>query len=270
MENNPRLIFHAHIPKTAGLAFRGLLEQNFPGRFVSLQLAHPQQYCSVPEFEEYLRANPKADAVSTHFLRIFPETLAGRKVLYLTFLRDPLGLTLSLFRFLRKSYPSLSDEQKRTLPQGIESMSLRDIARFHIENWFDERQQFSMQTAFFSPIPNVRLNERPPGYGFYGKDSLVDACAALNRFFFVGLVERMPESLLLLQHKLNRNGIPFEAAGMKVVNSTDRAPGEETWLHDNDAVGRIILNANRSDQELYRLFSDKFQAELKKAGITGG
>jgi hypothetical protein len=267
MKPGSSLIIHAHIPKTAGLAFRGLLEQNFPGKFVSLQLAHPQQYCSIPEFEEYLRVNPNAEVVSTHFLRAFPETLAGRKILYLTFLRDPLELTLSLFRFLRKSYASLSDEQKRTLPSNIETLSLRDIAQFHIETWFDERQQFSMQTAFFSPIPNVKLTEQPSGYGFYGKDSLVDACNALNKFFFVGLVERMPESLRLLQHKLDGVGIPFEGSGMKVVNSTERLSGEATWLHEYDVVGRIILGANQSDHKLYRICSDKFQAELRTAGL---
>lgn len=262
------LLFHAHIPKTAGYAFSNLLRKNFGDRFLWVHLPHPQASLRPAEVEERLSANPSLDVISTHFLRCFPQTLCGRLVLYLTFLRDPLQLTLSLFRFLRGQYAKLSVDQRSTLPPHLDRMSLREIAKFHLENWFDDSGQFSMQTAFFSPVPRSAMNSRPAGSGFYGKVDLARAQQELRRFFFVGIVERMAESLELLTIKLNSVGVDIDCASMAKENVTEANSAEESWLNPADEVGRAILGCNLADYSLYQEMLGDFETQLATCRLS--
>jgi hypothetical protein len=183
--------------------------------------------------------------------------------LYITFLRNPLDLTLSLFRFLRQNAHQLAPEQLTTLPPNITACSLKEIAKHHVEHWFDENGQFSMQTAFFSPNEGVQIGCRLAGSGFYGRDDLAFAKECLSRFFFVGLVERMEESLLLLTRRLREFGIVLNPSLLPKDNTTVRVPADEYWVSNDDVVGRAILTCNHSDELLYAHFANCLEDELR-------
>ncbi|MBK7338361.1 MAG: sulfotransferase family 2 domain-containing protein [Saprospirales bacterium] len=218
------MIYFTHIPKTAGTAFkRNVLEANFPKRVFSPK-----------GFRQFaLQSFPDHSCISNHFPYGVHILKPFRKASYFTFLRDPVERSISHYYFV--------------LQLKYEKWQHPDYARhsaFSLEEiWQDEPGQrygalkSNLQTRFIAGL----------GTGFYLKTSpakmLKTAKMHLrDKYLFVGIQERFPESCRLFQSLFPAEPTNLEERPMK----TEKKPelSSSTLL--------AIENANELDLELYQ------------------
>lgn len=91
-----------HIPKTAGTAFRSVVERNVPiGERV--QIYRVGNATLAQAIEDQRHKIPRAKIILGHFERRVHD-LVGRPVVYFTILRDPVERVLSLYKFLKYDF----------------------------------------------------------------------------------------------------------------------------------------------------------------------
>ncbi len=96
------IIIHIHIFKNAGSSIFATFRRNFGNRAVELEPDNEDLYLTPEEIEDYLKDHPDTVMVSSHRIRLpLPPTLAGRQVIPLVFIRDPLDRLASVYRFER-------------------------------------------------------------------------------------------------------------------------------------------------------------------------
>src|SRR4051812_41918333 len=96
------VIGHIHVPKCGGTSVSKLLDE-------ALGAAHLRLWVDDTYFvySEEALANlitPSVQVFSSHYLRTFPGTLAGRKARYFTFLRHPVEQFISYLTYSRRFY----------------------------------------------------------------------------------------------------------------------------------------------------------------------
>jgi hypothetical protein len=197
LQRDDKLYFF-HIPKTAGTTFAAQLESQFPPPEICP--AHlPDQL--LQESAENLR---RRRLLWGHFGNFLPAHLPG-EIIYLTLLREPLSWAISVYQWMRRTQEHVLHEQlSRDCPTLSEFVGHPDYGlllhnRFLYHLIADAR--FNPQ---WSPPPE------PSAYLRWAKENdarlhaipshllLEVARARLERFAFVGLAERMDESLRLL------------------------------------------------------------------------
>jgi hypothetical protein len=262
MQNVQPIIVHAHIPKTAGTSVNELLQSNFGDDHLSHWTSDPVACLSLADFQEILDQRPTLRSISSHRARFIWPQIGDRTTLPITFLRDPTCQFLSLLRFTRREFNTMPDEVKKWWPTNTPELGLRDLADSYLRNVTRDTgsDQLCQQTRFFCP-----LNYSEPlfscGSTEYGHNSFWTASGALERFFFIGLVEEMEASVQLLRAKLKRYGIELIVSAPIWANRTLESESLD-WLNEDDPIGRRVLSANRNDERLYRRFAERFQNEL--------
>ncbi len=258
--SRPPLLLHAHIPKTAGQSFIALLERNFPGAAKHLIFDDPATMMSLTELAAVLAREPHLRAISSHGVRVFPESVGGRQALTVTFLREPTATLLSLLRYARATFHEQSAIFRSHWPADTPDRSLRDLAVIQLAG-LGRYGQFSPQTRFFCPtgVWSQPFGLAPNAYGF---DALAVAKATLNRLFFVGVVEEFETALQVLAGKLQAVGVPFNVSEVPQVNASPKARQEEVaWLHPDDEVGGQVLRALACDRRLWLHAKARLAAE---------
>ncbi len=197
-------VVFVHIAKTAGTSFNAILEPVVSGMF-----AYPD-YEAEKLLLESLEELRKYQFFSGHFpYEFFSEILFPEGFIGLTFLREPVGRTLSTYKFIhellkRDETPELSgyanefDEiKKMTLLQLLERSDLA-IHR-HVTN---------TQTRFLGDMPPAFFEMLRRKYNLYlNKDNTDSTLIHLERakkrladIAFFGLTERFQDSLFLLSY----------------------------------------------------------------------
>jgi hypothetical protein len=279
IQREPRpLVAHIHVPKCAGTSVRLLFDELFPGGHLHLYFK-PGTTRSLPTTFVYensqiaeLVAPSSVSAFSSHNVRRFPSSSAGRPIHYVTFLRDPVQQFLSYLKFTRRIFAHIDEPILLShLPPNLPDLSLREAARWLLQNdssgFINFRENY---TTNFLAREHVKTR-----YGFdyddwrYRGIRQVVARNILRQFLFVGLTERMDESMSLLRRKMASLGIAVPSLPMRRDNVSEPLQEDVSWINKGDQVGSQLLNSLREDRRLYRWVSRRFLNQLQQSRSTG-
>jgi hypothetical protein len=236
-----------HVPKTGGAALTGVLANRFAtGDCLELYFG-PE-----PDLSEVDRYRYVSGHIDASFIQRF-----ARPPFVLTLLRDPIDRALSTYSFTR-SFPAHYE-----LPQTVRAGRAggeegSTIAR----EWWRLVPEYDLG-ELISRAPEVAghiLGNRqaralcacPPG-----EERLADAIAALEQCDFVGLTDRLDESLEWLTRRLGwRDLSPLPRSNV----SGARLRREEIGTETMDALAKLT----EVDRELYLRGVERYERQLEK------
>jgi hypothetical protein len=235
------LLAHIHVPKCAGTAFRVLLERYFGARHMRLYVDDTYFVYSEEALRNCLLRDPPPCAFSSHHVRTFPRWLTGREMLYLTFLRDPVQQFVSYMTHIQKHYAGItSPTLLEAVPPDAPRLTLREFARWLLTQDRDIPFRENHNVNFFA-----RHSAAP------GADRLEAAKVALSGFFFVGISDRMDESMGKLRALTQAAGLDFPVDPVPVVNTSSEFRDDLSWIDPADEVGSMLLRSVEQDRQLY-------------------
>lgn len=230
--DDPTVIF-LHIGKTAGSTMRRILQHQFPSRQVldlTQKIPDPKYRLRREGMPDLFGALPEAERARPRL--IMAHTIYGlhehvpRPSTYVTLLRDPVKLVISLYHFiLRRPAHRIYDEVAGA------DLSLEEFIRNGVSLEADNSQVRAIAGDHSVPYGEV-------------DEAMLDAAKdhIEERFRWVGFVERFDEGLVTLQRTFgwsNTYYIPVNVA------SGSRQPPDPDVLD-------LIKERNRFDIELYR------------------
>jgi hypothetical protein len=267
METPPNLFCHIHVSKTGGTSLNLLLERWFPAGFEVLDHPDPKYVLETEALGEYLAQRPDLRCISTHHLRMFPGTVAGRKVHYFTILREPLDRAISLLTFMRKFRHEFTDEHKRALPSNFDQMPELEI----LKRW---------TKAAASDRSNGGIGGNPVTAMFLGDDFRCDfannrrACeaaaaakciAVLNRFLYIGDFACFEESIRELAQRIQTLGVSAcETDQIPAERVSRDVRGDLGWLEKGAPVVDSYMDGLTIDGMVYRHFAQRSRHSAKE------
>ena len=235
------VLAHIHVPKCAGTSVRILLETYFGPRHLDLYVNDTYFVYGDEALRSYLLQAPEIQGFSSHHVRRFPHWLAGREVLYVTFLRDPIQQFVSYMTHIKKHYSGITSESLlAAVPPDAPQLTLREFARWLLTQERDIPFRENHNVNFFA------RHSAPVAL-----DRLQAAKAALESFFFVGITERMEESMNKLRALARAAGLDFPPGPMPVENTSADYRDDLSWIHPGDEVGYMLLRSVEEDRQLY-------------------
>jgi hypothetical protein len=235
------VLAHIHVPKCAGTSFRALLERYFGPRHLSLYVNDTYFAYGDEALRSYLLQDPEIRGFSSHHVRVFPHWLAGREMLYVTFLRDPIEQFVSYMTHIKKHYAGITSESLlEAVPPDAPRLTLREFARWLLTQDRDIPFRENHNVNFFA------RHSAPAAL-----DRLEAAKAALDGFFFVGITERMEESMRKLRTVMRGPGLDLPPGFMPVENTSSDYRDDLSWINPDDEVGSLLLRSVEKDRQLY-------------------
>ena len=235
------VLAHIHVPKCAGTSFRALLERYFGPRHLGLYVNDTYFAYGDEALRSYLLQDPEIHGFSSHHVRVFPRWLAGREVLYVTFLRDPIEQFVSYMTHFKKYYSTITSQSLlAAVPPDAPQLTLREFAGWLLTQDRDIPFRENHNVNFFS------RHSAPAA-----PDRLGAAKAALEEFFFVGITERMEESICKLRALAREAGLDFPPGPLPVENTSAEYRDDLSWINPHDEVGSLLLRSVEKDRQLY-------------------
>jgi hypothetical protein len=162
-------------------------------------------------------------------------------VLYVTFLRDPIQQFVSYMTHIKKHYSGIASESLlAAVPPDAPQLTLREFARWLLTQDRDIPFRENHNVNFFA------RHSAPAAL-----DRLQAAKAALEGFFFVGITERMEESISKLRALARAAGLDFPPGPIPVENTSADYRDDLGWIHPGDEVGSLLLRSVEKDRQLY-------------------
>lgn len=268
---NP-LFVHVHIHKCAGTAFNDLIRRSFAPHHLDAYIRDPFP-AHLPEHLEALeRKWPAMKSIASHSIRLYPPRINNRTPLYVCFLREPVDWFVSYLTYVQANYDQLGPEHQTQLPPDASRLPLRDLAARMVER-FTERPtvyctfvRYLAETSFrhaLSPLMELQSITEPltgPAAALFDAKGPEMARRVLERFFFVGIVEQMQESVARLARKLAGVGLPLKTDSIGQHNVTRQRRDDLHWLQPSEPVGRAVRQWLRDDIALYQWAKDRFAA----------
>lgn len=235
------ILAHIHVPKCAGTSLRVLLEKHYGTRYLRLYVDDTYFVYSLETLRNYLLRDPQIAGFSSHHVRTFPRWLAGRQVLYITFLRDPIEQFVSYMTHIQKHYSTITAQNLlEAVPPGAQQVSLREFARWLLTQERDIPFRENHNVNFFARHSHPAAADR-----------LEAAKAALDEFFFVGITEKMEESIRKLRARACQAGVDFPPGPMLFENISNDYRDDLSWINPADEVGALLLRSVEKDRQLY-------------------
>ena len=235
------VLAHIHVPKCAGTSLRALQERYFGPRHLTLYVDDTYFVYGDEALRSYLLQGPEIQGFSSHHVRVFPRWLAGREMLYVTFLRDPIQQFVSYMTHIKKHYAGITSASLReAVPPDAPQLTLREFA------WWLLTQDRDIP---FRENHNVNFFARHSAPA--APDRLEAAKAALEAFFFVGITERIEESMAKLRALVQAAGLEFPPDPMPVENTSAEYRDDLSWINPDDEVGSLLLHSVEKDRILY-------------------
>lgn len=249
-EDTGPVLAHIHVPKCAGTSFRVLLEGYFGSRHIRLYSDDTYFVYSEDTLRDYLLRDPAPRVFSSHHVRTFPRRLAGREMLYVTFLRDPVRQFVSYMTHVQKHYSGITSQTLlESLPPDAPRLTLREFARWLLTQDRDIPFRENHNVNFFA-------RHNAPA----GADYLQAAKAALSGFFFVGIADRMDQSMDKLRALALAAGLEFPMDPIPTVNTSGELRGDLSWIDPADEVGALLLRSVEQDRQLYDWAAARLEA----------
>ncbi|MBW4517312.1 MAG: sulfotransferase family 2 domain-containing protein [Timaviella obliquedivisa GSE-PSE-MK23-08B] len=233
------VLYFSHIPKTAGMTFRTIVEDHF----------HCHEICPATLGEHI--ASISSEQLKQY--RLFrghlgfvdlSKLLPGKRFINVNILREPVARVISHYDYIRRTptdprYDSLKDI---TLEEFAEKLTLGKFGK-------------NMQTYRVAKVAQFNLNDLSP------EEMLELAKQSLDQFAFAGILEKFQDSLFLLSYIF----------GWKpILNSrkenVSKSPRTEAELSAQTLA--VIREQTQLDQVLYQyaqeIFDSRF-AQMKEA-----
>lgn len=243
------VLAHIHVPKCAGTSFRVLLERYFGPRHLRLYVDDTYFVYGDEALRNYLLQNPDMAGFSSHHVRSFPRCVAGRRMLYVTFLRDPIEQFVSYMTHIQKFYSGITSKSLlEAVPPDALRLTLREFARWLLTQDRDVPFRENHNVNFFAHHSSSAVS-----------DPLEVAKAALDEFFFVGITERMEESVNQLRARVQAAGLDFPPDPIPIENTSGDYRDDLGWIHPADEVGSLLLRSVEKDRQLYDWALARFQ-----------
>jgi hypothetical protein len=270
------VVAHIHVPKTAGTSFRTLLENRFGADHSNLYVDDTYFVYSESEIEAHIAERPSLRSLSSHFIRTYPARLAGREMLYVTFLRNPVEMFLSYLTYTKKFHDKIPDlGQLDALPASASEMTLREIARWILSQQRDVPFRENYLVNYFARYAFSSIHGGSD-YELYRECRLVLAQAVLSQFFSVGITERMDESVREIEASGEQSGIEVPRGPILKENVSSEFRDDLRWIDPSDEVGAMLLGSLAEDLKLYawaverfdRRAAEKISAPLSRAAAS--
>lgn len=240
-ESASPVVAHIHVPKCAGTSFRGLLERYYGPGYLNLYVDDTYFVYGEETLRSYLLQNPQIRGFSSHHVRSFPHWLAGREMLYVAFLRDPIQQFVSYITHIQKNYATITAKTLlEAVPPQAPQLSSREFARWLLTQTRDIPFRENHNVNFFA------RHSAPEA-----ADQLDAAKGALEQFFFVGITERMEESMRKLRARAREADLDFPTGAVPIENPSADYRDDLSWIHPSDEVGCMLLQSLDKDRQLY-------------------
>ena len=222
-------------------------------------------------------------ALSTHWIRRFPEYSCGRRMRYFTLLRDPVKHVLSWVRYYHQVHGAVAAENLAAAgiaaPKEDAATTTRDLVERLLDGPAEEPFRENMLTNYFAlyawcETEAPRRGCHPETYHLWPEDTLkayrrerLDlAKEILRSFITVGIVERVIDSLDVLRDRAGILGFDLcESQELTLENvTTAHVINDATWIGDHDPVGSRFLNAIADDTSLYASAREQLERGLRK------
>lgn len=207
------VIAFVHIEKTAGKAVKHQLRREFGVRHCDVKRWRKDaDYFSAADLHRLLRIYPRLRSIAGHSIKAYSDLKTDFPDLqYYTFLRDPIQRSISHYQY---------------------RVNLGSITR-SFEDWIQDESNHDWQVRTLAGAPDLdralRMIERD--------------------ISFVGLQERLDESLILMNRALNLPQVI--SAASERVNAAKNNNIRDKIVADTRNL-RLLQKANQLDIELYR------------------
>jgi hypothetical protein len=225
------VLYFSHIPKTAGMTFRTIVEDHF----------HSEEICPAT-LNAQLAKLPKEDVAKYRLFRghlgfiNLPDLVPGKQIVNVTVLREPIARVISHYEYIRRmpGDPHYQAVKDMTLEEFSQKLTAGKVGK-------------NIQTYHVAKTLRFDLDGLTP-------DEILEiAKESLDQFAFVGLVERFQDSLFLLSYifgwKPILNSRKENAAKKK--KSEDELPASTL---------EVIKETTRLDHELYHYAREIFES----------
>ncbi len=244
------ILIHLHIPKNAGTTLSRMVKLRLVTRPPTRLLAHStvlgkydvagldkrvEAIASLPE-----REKKRVCFFEAHCAYGIHERLPGPHR-YMTVIREPVDRTLSVYAFCKKNRFIDADT---TLEQFLEELPENPV-------WQTDNAQIRYLAG-----ENGVIDTRP--VGAVDREMLELAKKRLEEMFFVGIMERFDESVVLLGRQLGWRGLAY---GRSNVNKQRAKPNEI-----DPSQRELILSRNELDLELHEFAGDLLQRRIEEQG----
>jgi hypothetical protein len=91
------------------------------------------------------------------------------------------------------------------------------------------------------------------------------AKAALERFFFVGITERMEESIAKLRKLVRTVGLDFPPDPVLIENTSSEFRDDVSWINPDDEVGLLLLRSVEKDRQLYEWAAARLERVVRES-----
>jgi hypothetical protein len=232
---NSDALYFSHIPKTAGMTFRTIVEDQF----------HADEICPATLNAQLAKLSPEA---LRHY-RLFrghlgfidlPSLLGEKQIINVTVLREPVARVISHYEYIRRmpGDPHYAAVKDMTLEEFSQKLTAGKVGK-------------NIQTYHVAKTLKFDLDALTP------LETLETAKYSLDRFAFVGLVERFQDSLFLLSYIF----------GWKpILNSRkENAAKSKKGLDELSASTIEVLQANTAlDADLYSYAKEIFEQRFSQ------
>lgn len=269
------LFVHVHIHKCAGTAFNELVRRSFAPYHLDAYIANPFPSYQPAELDNLVRRWPTVRSIASHSIRIYPQWIGNRRPLYVCFLREPIDWFVSYLTYAQTHLHELTPEHVATFPRDAASMPLADLAAAMVQRFTTQPTvyctfiRYLAESAFRHALSGLMdlppidapLNGEPAR--LFDAMGLHMAQRTLSRFFFVGVVEQMPQSLQLLRQRLQQEGIELRPDPLPEVNVTRHKRDDLHWLSPDHPTGAMIRHWLKDDLKLYQWAADRLASQAQ-------
>jgi hypothetical protein len=227
-------LYFPHIPKTAGMTFRTILEDQFGCDEICPATLKAQFAYITPEGLEHYRL------YRGHLSYIDIPRIVKKNLVLVTVLRDPVSRVISHYEYIRRTPGDPHYEKVKDMPleEFAQKLSVGRIGK-------------NVQVYYIGKLAKYNLHR------LTHDEIMAIAHESLNRFAFVGILERFQDSLFLLSYifgwKPILNSRRENVAGSPTAKRYEQIP---------ESTLEVLRDSTRMDQVLYdygvNLFNERF------------
>ncbi len=242
------LVVFTHIPKTAGMTFKKLLDRRFPA--AQRPKIGPDYQASVDRIKSLSEeAKAQIRCLSGHLPFGIHKFFPQRRMQYVGFVRDPVGRAVSEYLFIAKQ------------PQLMPLIGLKAGTNLSPQAYLEYQASIGMmdfQTRMLCGYDNMIESMLPP----YPEMKIEDADTLINRivesYAMIGTVERFDESLLLINEKFNWRSACY-------VSRNVAAPSKKK-AELKQAIADEVRRLNPLDCQLYATIKKRIDDKIESRG----